>query len=138
MQDERAATLDWPSGASVQRLVDWFVETEGSKAKNQVLPGHIPHSLRICTFNVHFWLGPTQDRFFCNVDAIMDVVSRCHADVLVLNEFVPIRDTSLLPKVGERLAQMGYTYSTLASSPSWMHVRVGFLPDVCCLFDKNR
>ncbi len=116
--------LDWHVGSSVPDLTRWFIEHETLRGKSQHIP--LKHStddvLRVCTYNCHFWLGPSQSSFVSNTEAIVKVIEQCDADVLVLNEYVPIRESSLLPVVGEHLQKLGYVHSTLASSPKWTDV----------------
>jgi hypothetical protein len=119
-----ASSLGWPVGASVQTLTEWFNSSEAAAAAKEAdVPARAPSSLRVCTYNVHFWLGSSQTKFESNVEEILQVIRRTEADVLVLNEFVPIRDEKMTPMLEERLASMGYVHSTLASSPKWHEVR---------------
>jgi hypothetical protein len=125
---EGSPLLDWTVGENREYLVKWYVAFQQRlRLSSPPVPRKSGTALRVCTYNVHFWLGPALDVLVHNVAAILDVIERCDADVLVLNECVPITDVNLLPGIVARLSEMGYIHNTLNSSPKWTDV------SNCCL-----
>ena len=106
---------------SVDQLVDWFVASQG-RMDPAAIPKKRKGQLRLATYNVHFWLGPHQVRGEANEEEMLAVIAATDADVLVLNEFVPVRDTRLMDGLVERLERCGYTHHTVKGSPSYRDV----------------
>ncbi len=108
----------WSVGMDVNQLVAWFVATEGRLDPASVPTRERP-ALRLCTYNVHFWLGPEQLVCEPNVEEMMAIIAATDADVLVLNEFVPVKDTRSMDGLVDRLERsLGYVHHTVKGSPS--------------------
>ncbi len=106
----------------MEQLIDWFVASEGEVQKESV-PGKKKGHLRLCTYNVHFWLGPCQVKCMPNENAIIAVIAAADADILVLNECFPISDPKRFKEMVKRLEQeLGYVHHTVEGSPKYTDV----------------
>jgi endonuclease/exonuclease/phosphatase family metal-dependent hydrolase len=121
-QGRREEAVSWRVGADVNELVKWFIGSEGTLDPSSV-PKKRKGALRLCTYNVHFWLGPEQLVCELNVEEMMAVVAAVDADVIVFNEFVPVKDTRTMDGLVERLERsLGYVHHTVKGSPSYRDV----------------